>query len=53
MLVMKRSGKPFKCGKIVASILGYTVNPQCPKQSRAALMQDGSIVNLDRLKWWL
>jgi len=49
MLVMKRSGKPFKCGKIVASVVGYTINEQCPKRSKAAVIQDGTVVNLNRL----
>lgn len=48
MLVMKRSGKPFKNGKIVAAVVGYTINPNGPPK-KAARMQDGSIVNLDRL----
>lgn len=49
MLVRKISGKPFKCGKIVAAVIGYTINPHCPKGSKAARMQDGTVVNLDRL----
>lgn len=51
MLVMKKSGKPFKCGKIVASVTGYTTNPHCPQRRKAAIMQDGSVVNLDRLTY--
>lgn len=48
--VCKISGKPFKSGLKNGVICSFTINEQCTQKRVAAVMNDGSIVNLDILE---
>ncbi len=48
MKVKKKSGKPFKSGKKIATVKGITVNRQDPKRRPAyTFYEDDSVVNID------
>jgi hypothetical protein len=50
MDVQKISGKLFKSGKKVESILSFGINKTDPKKRRCAIFQDGSVCNLELLE---
>ena len=49
--VWKKSRKPFKSKLQIATIKGFCINPQSPKQREAAtFVEDGSVVDLNQLE---
>lgn len=49
-VVQKKSGKPFKCGDKIASIIGFTINKFHPAKTLGAILSDQSVVSLSTLK---
>lgn len=49
--VVKKSRKPFKSGEKIATIKGYCVNPQSPKNRPAYLFdEDDSCVEIQQVE---
>lgn len=46
--VFKKSGKPFKCGSKIATVLSIETNPYTRKIG-VKLQEDNSIVDLDKI----